>query len=350
MQSPGELRGRTISATALSAAEIVAWDALCREVPQLSSPFLSPHYALAVAAVRPHVYVCVLTRAARPVGFLPFQFRTAVHRLLRSAERVGEEMTDYFGLIAQPGLKLDASWLLRLSGLQVLNFSHLDETQAEWGLSGEEPEAGYLMRLDEPEPYWQMLRRTHKEFVTNTERRARQVEKECGPLRFTADERNWREPLDNLLRYKARQYAATGRSDLFAVGWKRALVEKLAAMREETCAGMLSTLHAGETWLASHFGLRCGGVLHYWFPVYNPEFSRFGPGRLLIKALIDHSRQMNLRLIDHGGGEARYKQECSNSAHTYYRGVWQRAGVRSLLGRAAESARWRMERAAAESR
>jgi CelD/BcsL family acetyltransferase involved in cellulose biosynthesis len=343
----GELGSRVIPAKDLGAADVEAWDALCSAMPRPGSPFLSPHYTLAVASVRPHVYVCVIERGGRPVSFLPFQFRTRLHRLLRSAERVGEEMTDYFGLVAQPELRIGERTLLRLSGLNVLGFSHMASEQLDYGLSGEEPETGYLMCLEGPEPYWELLRRTHKKFVANTERGQRQVERELGPVRFTAAESEWGAPLDNLLKHKTRQYAATGRSDLFSVGWKRRLVETLAACREETCAGMLSTLYAGDEWLASHFGMRCGGTLHYWFPVYNPDVSRFGPGRLLLKALIENCGETGITAIDPGAGEALYKRECSNTTRTYYKGVWQGAGLRPLLARAAESARWRMEKLAA---
>jgi CelD/BcsL family acetyltransferase involved in cellulose biosynthesis len=340
------MQGRVIPASELSAKEIEVWDGLCRKNAALRSPFLTPHYIRALAAVAPHVFVCVLMRAGELVGFLPFQFRTRFHRFLRTAGMPGQEMTDYFGLIAEPGLTIDEQCLLKLAKLHILTFSHLDETQLAYGLAGKSPEQGYLMRLDLEGSYWQMLRRTHKEFALNTERRQRQAERELGPLRFTAMASQWRAELANLLTYKERQYRETGKGNPFAVTWKRQLLEKLAASREPTCTGMLSTLYAGDTWLASHFGLRGGGILHYWFPVYNPELSRYGPGRLLLKALIDNARETNLTLIDHGAGEARYKTECSNGSHRYYRGAWRAAGLGAWLGRAAESARWRMEKLA----
>jgi CelD/BcsL family acetyltransferase involved in cellulose biosynthesis len=279
-----------------------------------------------------------------PIGFLPFQFHNAWRRLLGAAERVGEEMTDYFGLVAEPGVMLDPQTLLRLSALESLHFTHLDETQLQYGLSGEKPEAGFQMRLDQAPSYWDLLRRTHKEFVTNTERRQRQVEAQLGPLRFTPRERDWQAPLRELMEYKGRQYQNSGRQNLFDCAWKRRLMEVLAASQAGSCSGVLSTLHAGDTWLGSHFGLYGNGVLHYWFPVYNPDFSRFGPGRLLIKALIDRAPEMGIRMIDHGGGDARYKRECSNAVHTYYRGAWHTGGLRSFAGRAAEAAKWRLER------
>jgi CelD/BcsL family acetyltransferase involved in cellulose biosynthesis len=204
---------------------------------------------------------------------------------------------------------------MKLAGLHVLTFSHLNETQLEYGLSGEAPETAYLMHLDHEESNWQALRRKRKKFARHTEQGERQASRDLGPLQFTPMESNWRPGLENLVKYKERQYRETGRSSVFAVAWKRQLLDKLAACREPACTGMLSTLYAGNTWLASHFGLRGGGILHYWFPVYNPEFSRFGPGQLLLKALIDNSREMKLALIDHGAGEAHYKMECSNGSH-----------------------------------
>ncbi|HEY6347374.1 MAG TPA: GNAT family N-acetyltransferase [Bryobacteraceae bacterium] len=340
------MRGRVIPASELSLEEIAAWDGLCRNHPSLASPFLTPHYTRALASVAPHVFVCVLMRGADRVGFLPFQFRSRFHRLLRTAGPPGLEMTDYFGLVAEPGIGIDEPKLLKLASLHVLTFSHLDETQLEYGLSGEAPETGYLLHLDPEESNWQALRRAHRKFARHTEQGERQATRDLGPLRFTPMEPDWKAGLANLVTFKGRQYRETGQSNLFAIPWKRQLLEKLAACREATCTGILSTLYAGDTWLASHFGMRGGGILHYWFPVYNPEWSRFGPGRLLFKALIDNAHEMKLTLIDHGAGEALYKRECSNGSHKYYRGEWRRAGVGAWFGRAAESARWRMERLA----
>src|SRR5215475_11910695 len=111
------LAGRVIPAPQIGSQEVARWEEFRAASTCLSSPFLSSRYLRAVAAVRPHVYVCVLTRGSRMVGFLPFQFRNMLYRTLRTAERIGEEMTDYFGLIAEPGFRTDVQELLRLAGL-----------------------------------------------------------------------------------------------------------------------------------------------------------------------------------------------------------------------------------------
>jgi CelD/BcsL family acetyltransferase involved in cellulose biosynthesis len=337
------MQGRVIPASELSAKEIEIWDGLCRNHPGLANPYLTPHYTRALASVAPYVFVCVLMAGGRPVGFLPFQFRSRFHRLLRAAEMPGIDMNDNFGLIAEPGIGIRGGELLNLADLHVLTFGHLDEVQLDYGLTGESPQRAFVMRLDREASYWQMLRQTHRKFARHTEQGERQASRELGPLRFTPMESDWREPMENLVRYKEQQYRRTGKPSLFSVAWRRRLLDKLAECHESTCTGVLSTLYAGDTWLASHFGLKGSGILHYCFPVYNPDLGRFGPGRLMLKALIENARDMGIDSIELGEGEARYKQDCANSFQMRFRGRWHVSSARSFFGRAAESLRWRME-------
>jgi len=337
-------QGRVAPLSELSRQDIDAWDDLCLNHVDLESPFLSPHYALTVAACRDGVRVCVLENAERRRGYLPFQYRTRRHAALGAAERVGGEMTDYFGLVAPPEWTITSTTLLQLARLRYLSFTHLDESQLRYGLNGEQPEPGHQMQIENSTEYWEDVRRRHKNYVKNTERARRQIEAQFGPLRFTAVEAEWETELRQLLAYKSRQYRQTGGTDMFATPWKRMLLERLVALRHKSCTGVLSTLYAGDTWIASHFGIRSERVLHYWFPVYNPSVSRFSPGHLLIKCLLDVSGELGIRLIDYGGGTAFYKSECCNRTHTFYRGVWSLGGVRSTISRIADAVRWRTER------
>ncbi len=338
-----EFEARVRPALEMTAEEIRAWESLCLRHPHLASPFLSPHYAMAAARAGCRVRVCVIRNGGQAIAFLPFQFRTGLHRLAGAADRVGEEMSDYFGLIGEPEFRVAPRRLLDLSGLQHLNFSHLEESQLEHGLTGEQPEQAYLMRFTSGADYWNEVKTAHKEFVKKTDRAWRQLEAERGRMEFRAEVAEGAE-LDRVLAEKTAQFRKTGRPDLFAVGWKRRLVGELARVQAPSCTGILSTLYAGETWVASHFGLRSERVLHYWFPVYNAELGKYSPGRLLLKALIGHAPSMGITTLDHGAGEAWYKQESSNAVHTLYRGAWHKPGPRSWACRAMESARWRWEK------
>ena len=340
----GMLTSRVVRGQDLSPSDIQAWDALCKSWPHLRTPFFSPHYARAVAAVRPGVYICVLQRGSAPVGFFPFQFANPLYRALGAAERVGEEMTDHFGLIAEPDLRVDAQSLLKLAGLHHVDFTHLDESQLTFGLEGERPQIGYVMHFDSGGNYWEELRRSNRKYVSETERKERQLQGKCGPLRFCWSETDWREPLRVIIRRKSEQYVRTGKDDWLATQWKQRLLEVLASSDAETCRGVLSTLYAGDTWVASHFGLRCCGVLHYWFPVYNTELGQYGPGHLLRRALIAGATEHGIHTVDHGLGDALHKRVCTNAVQTYYRGAWFTPGAAAVFCRAAYSARWRWAR------
>ena len=68
------------------------------------------------------------------------------------------------------------------------------------------------------------------------------------------------------------------------------LLRRLFDTRSSDFGGMLSAVYAGPHLVAAHFGLRAGPVLHWWFPVYDPNFSSLrlavvaGPDRRCARA------------------------------------------------------------------
>ena len=346
MRMPGhtaELSSRVVVPADLSVGERTLWRRLQQTEPALRSAFFSLAYVEAVAAVQRGVRVCVLQRGGEPVGFFPFQFTTPLDRWLRSAERVGGEMTDYCGLIAAAGLRISPRELLRLAHINYFLFSHLDEAQLDFGLTGERPESGLLIRFPEGgNAYWQELRRRDKTFVADTERRERKLEREFGPLRFHFDDPNAEEVIEVLIERKRARYADTAVADALAADWKRALLANLCRSRAAGCTGVLSSLYCGDRWVALHFGLRADDQLHYWFPVFNADFSAFAPGRLLLKNLIFSGAQHGLACIDRGEGESVAKLDFANARHAYLRGAWRRPGLRSLLSRGTYALDWRL--------
>jgi CelD/BcsL family acetyltransferase involved in cellulose biosynthesis len=265
------------------------------------------------------------------------------------AERVGAEMTDYFGLIAEPDVRIPVRDIMQLAGLKYLCFTHLDESQLQHGVVGERPEIGLRLRLGTGIDFWsQQLREQNRKLVSETERIERRIQREHGPLRFCFAETDWANPLRNLVHYKRRQYVRTRGADMFGEPWRVRLLEALADSEQRSCTGVLSTLYAGESWVASHFGLRSGHVLHYWFPVYNPDMASFSPGRLLLKQVIRSASEAGVDLLDRGAGDTYSKRQFTNEEHNYYRGAWYRAGVRSTAVRIHQSFKWRLDRAGLE--
>ncbi len=336
---------RVVTPLEITESERALWDELCRDDPHLRSAFYTYTYARAVAAVRPHVFVTIIERQGEPVGFFPFQFANRWTRLLRAAEPVGGDMTDYFGIVAKPDVSLTPYQLLRLSRLSSLLFTHLDESQLKRGLTGENPEPGLRIELPEgADAYWAALRKADKHFVADTERLERRLIEKVGALRFQYQYESDDRPagLRHLIEEKRRQYARTGVADPLSAPWKRDLLFRLLSCTDPSCTGVLSVLSAGETWAASHFDLCCGGVLHDWFPVYNQDLRAYGPGRLLYRKNIAASAETGIIAIDRGAGDAPAKRDFASVSHTYYRGLWSRPGARSLCFRLIMSLKWRV--------
>lgn len=141
------------------------------------------------------------------------------------------------------------------------------------------------------------------------------------------------------MELKRRQYAATGVRDHFAEPARVALVERLLGAREDGFAGMLSTLHAGPHLLAAHFGIRSGEVLHWWFPVYDPEFGRLAPGWMLLRELVMAAPELGITRIDLGRGDDEYKRRAKTGESLVARAVVTRNPLRVLAGKGLEAAR-----------
>lgn len=334
----------------LSSEEITAWDQLLQG--DLRRAFMSRCYVNAVAETGGDVVVLILYDGRVPCGFLPLQKTAGMRGAAGIFEPAGDVMADYFGLIAADGLVINIAQLLEATRGRVnaVFFSHLDETQARFGLSGAEPRAGLRTWLgtspDKPaSDYWINLRKSDKKLVYDTERREKKLINEVGPVTFEWSSQNSVSDMAWLVESKKAQYVRTGKAQapLFD-SRKVALLNRLLQSQEENCQGVLSTLRCGEEIIAVHFGLRCHDMLHVWFPVYNPKYSSYSPGRILFKHLFPAAAADGIQVFDRGEGDTQAKRDFANEEHTFYRGLWAAAGWRGLFARAALSAYWRLGR------
>lgn len=340
-----DFTSRVVPALSLELPSLQIWEDLCESYAHLRSPFLSADFILAVAGVRRLVYVCEIIQDNHAVAFFPFQVIGSIGRWFAAAESVAGQFNNSFGLIAPPGFKIEPSYLLKLAGLSWFSFVDMDEAQLSFGLTGERPEAGPAVCLERGvETYWREKMNANKSFLKDTTRLQRQLRDGYGPLRFTFELEDWRAALDHLIRHKRAQYRRTGTKDVLAPPWKQSLLSALLSESPRgRPLGVLSALYAGETWVASHFGVRRGGLLHYCLPVYNTELSRYAPGRMLLKEIIDSSGALGLDTIELGAGASKAKRDFANAERTYYRGIWYLPNARATLVRAGCSIKWRVD-------
>jgi CelD/BcsL family acetyltransferase involved in cellulose biosynthesis len=285
---------RIVTASALAASDRARWSELQRAKPLYRSPFFRPEFTLAVARVR-DVRVAILEDAGSVAGFLPFEAGRRGH-----GRPVGRPFSDYHGPVLDEAGAIDARELVRACGLATWSFDHLPA-----GIAAFAPHVwshGSSPCLDLTDGFDPGA----SSDIRGAQRKARKLAREVGPLRFVPDSDD-ADLLAQTIAWKRQQYAATGVTDVLADAAGRELLGHVHAARATGFAGMLSVLHAGDRVAALHLGLRADGVLHSWFPVYNPELHRYSPGLVLLLELAEAAPALGIRELDFGKGEARYK-------------------------------------------
>ena len=330
--------------TRLESAERAAWLALIECHPANRKAFMTPAYADAIAAVNASAIVLIAYSGDQAVAFMPLQRRSDVAGRLGAYEPVGGVMTDYFGWVAEPSFHCNMTAVLHDSNLPLIVFTHLEAGQLQHGLAGDAPRTGLQTYIEEPvAEFWSRLRETDKKFVSDTERRERKLTKDHGELRFELDSSSPRDDLMALISLKCAQYERTSKQ--LAPLFEQRNVDLLFRLLDERspeCMGMLSTLKIGERLVAAHFGLRCHETLHYWFPVYDTEFSAYAPGRILFRRVLEAVALKGVRIIDRGEGDTPAKRDFANREHHFYRGLWSSERIRALPARAALALIWRL--------
>jgi CelD/BcsL family acetyltransferase involved in cellulose biosynthesis len=325
----------------LGSAHIERWLDLRSSNPALDSPYFHPAFTAAVASTRPGVRVIVGEAADGSVAsFLPVQFDK------RTCRPAGWPAADFQGPICAPNVDFDITAALRGAKIGSYEFDHMLD-----GLPGFEPwifdrePSSYVDVSGGLDGYMSRGGGTGKRRIKDAARLGRKAEREYGPVR-TVVESTDSSLLDVVIALKQRQYQATGARDYFADPRHVELMHRLLATGNDLeFGGPLSAVYAGEHLIAAHFGMRAGPVLHWWFPVYDPEFSRLDPGWMQVRAVLEAAPELGVERIDLGRGDGEWKRWLG----TGYQLVCQGAVIRNPLRHRTASARRRFEQAAKSS-
>ncbi|HEX4814806.1 MAG TPA: GNAT family N-acetyltransferase [Nonomuraea sp.] len=313
----------------LTTEELDAWHRLRAANPALDSPYFHPGFAAAVHEFAP-VRVAVVRDGSGEVTAL-----MSCHRDGRLLRPVGWPGADFQGPVRAPGTAFRPSELLG-RGARGLEFDHLLEPEGfePWIVSRRaSPYVDVTGGLD---GYLGRASRTGKDNLGQARRRTARAERTLGPVRFEADTVD-PDALDQVVRLKRAQYAATGARDYFAAPGRAELLVKLLHTRDPDFGGVLSTVRAGPHLLAAHFGLRSGGVLHWWFPVYDPAHAKLAPGWILLRELVAAAPRLGIARIDLGRGDDEYKRRARTGESVVCQGLVTRSPGRLAVRRARDS-------------
>ncbi|MDO8296462.1 MAG: GNAT family N-acetyltransferase [Caulobacter sp.] len=293
----------------LSDTAVARWSALQAADPGLESPFLSPHWARSVARAQgpdSGLRVAVLGGLDNPRGFMAARVGAF------TAMPPGAPMCDYQGLVAEPGLTVDPRQIVEAFGVGRLDFCHMLESQAPFAPLARGREDSFVIDVACGYAAYEAERRAAGiSVLKDTDRKRRKVEREIGPVTFTAWSRSDAD-FGKLIAWKRAQWRATGQTDLFAAGWPAALVRNLFASRDPDFGGILFTLHIGDRLAAAQMNLRGGHTIHSWIISHDPRFERYSPGMLLFQDILRWMDDTPYSRLDLGAGDYRFKREFSN--------------------------------------
>lgn len=311
----------------------------------LGSPFLSYCFASAVNLSGGQCFVDVFYGSdGMPIAYFPYQFSSRLNRFLGLAERIGGNLCDISAPLSSTLSTSKFKIILENSAVNGFHVSHAPtELIEELPISNERLEIGLAAQIENTGlEYWnsKMLKnRSYSQDLNRCERRLADFAKD---LKFEISSSQTEELLDLLIELKRKQFRRTNVPDAFNQSWKIKLLKILAKSVSESCIGVFSWIYEKRSPIALHFGLKSKTVFSYWLPTYAAEYSRFSPGKILLKNILTSIPARSTKYFDFGLGDSSYKRQVANFEYTMSRGYWFKPGLSGFLCNQKAKIDWRL--------
>lgn len=297
---------RVIGAQDLTDEHRCDWDCIRASRDGYRSSFFAHQFVSSVSCILANVELLVVSRHGKSVGFLPIQRHAA-----GKARPAAVGINDAHGFLSAPNTSLDVAEILSAAQLSryLFHASPVDAPGVSQFESGRTK--AFLAELhDDPLGYEQFLKR-RSSTIARQGQKTRKLARDVGPLRFELD---CRDPamFARLIQLKRAQYQRTHTFDIFSMPWIPKLLNHMMFKHVGGPRGILSVLYAGSTPVALHYGMLENSILHYWFPVFDANFSYGSPGTELFLRVARAAAERGIRSIDMGYGEQAYKTKLTN--------------------------------------
>lgn len=312
----------------LTQDDIAAWTRLQGEGP-LASPFLSPHWARAVARVKgpdaERARVAIVREGGEAKGFMAAR----VGRV--TAIPVGAPMCDYQGLVAANDLAVEPRRLVTAMGVQRMDFTSLMiEAPAFAGCARGRAVSHVLDISKGYDAYAADRLAAGTDILKDCAKKRRKLERELGEVTFTAESRSLHD-FDALIAWKRAQYAQTGQTDILSHGWTLDLLRGLFERDEPALRGVMFTLHVAGKLAAVHYALCTPRIAHAWFIAHDDAMQRYSPGVILITEVLRWAADRGMAELDLGPGDYRFKVSLANRQREVGHGFVGRLAPATLM-------------------
>ena len=310
----------------LSQDDIAAWTRLQGD-GALASPFLSPHWARALARTRGPdatngrmgARVAVMREGGEAKAFLAAR----VGRV--TALPVGSPLCDYQGLVAAPDAEISPRRVVEAFGVHRLDFTSLMTEAPGFSGCGRGVAVSHVIDLRAGyDAYTAERIAAGTDILKDTAKKRRKMEREVGEVVFTAEATSLHD-FNQLIAWKRTQYATTGQTDVLAAGWPLELLHNLFESDDPELRGIMFTLHAGGKLAAVHYALCTPKIAHAWFIAHDDALNRYSPGVTLITEVMRWAAARGMAELDLGPGDYRFKISLANRQREVAHGFVGRA-------------------------
>lgn len=330
------VRIETIHPRELSAEDCVLWRAHQSASTSLRSPYLTPDWAKLIGAHRDDARVCIIEDGA---GFF------GAHRLSRfAAMGLGAPISDYQGVVGLPNLPIDQRALCRALNVGRIDLTHVPADQPILVNRSAGGEGSWIAETHGARDLYEAaLKQRRSEFVRQTDKKARKLERDRSGVEFRARSSE-RADFHTLVSWKNAQLRRTGQPEIWATPWIAASLESCFEQREGAFGGALFTMSVDQRLMAAAFCVRSATVLHVWLIAHDAEFDAYSPGVQLARRLIGWAADNGYTEVDFGPGDYQYKRQLSTTQRALHRGVVDAGSWSGAVRRAEHALRAGMER------
>jgi CelD/BcsL family acetyltransferase involved in cellulose biosynthesis len=317
------LRVECVNPLDLTKGDVVAWRRMILNQPVLSSPYLTPDWAQAVARRRNDAQVAIFRDGERAVGFLPVQRPGA-----NVAMPIGSPVCDYQALIGPAGATFDLA-----QATAALNVGRIDLTAGIRGTAVEShlqtTDVGHVVRFEHGFDAWAAERQAAgSKTVARARKKFSKLKRDmAGDVRIEAFSTD-AAAFDQLVAWKREQMQTTGVTDIFAHAWIAGLVRDIfEAPANTSFGGAMFVLRVKGKPAAVLFCLQARASLHAWFVAHDDALAEYSPGQILFIEAIKAAAEEGFTEMDLGPGDYRFKASLANAVRPIGAGYIGRPSV-----------------------